>query len=78
MFVSCLQNFIENVGDYITDICYLACTHHVKLEPTFVNAALSVEIMEGLASALYKEMTVQEIALPLIVKAEIMHRLGMR
>lgn len=37
-----------------------------------VNAALAVEIMEGLAAALYPEMKVQQIALPLVVKAEMM------
>jgi len=52
--------------------------HHVKLESTFVNAALAVEIMEGLASALYPGMSVQHVALPLVFKAEVMHRLGMR
>lgn len=26
------KNFLESVGDYITDICYLACKHKVKLE----------------------------------------------
>jgi aarF domain-containing kinase len=72
------QNFIEKVGDYITDICYLACIHHVKLESTFVNAALAVEIMEGLASALYPDMSVQSVALPLVFKAEVMHRLGLK
>lgn len=71
-----LQNFIEKVGDYITDICYLACNHHVKLESAFINAALAVEIMEGIASALYPDMRVQGVALPLIVKAEMMHRMG--
>jgi aarF domain-containing kinase len=71
-----IQNFIEKVGDYITDICYLACTHRVKLEGAFVNASLAVEIMEGIAGALYPDMRVQQIALPLIVKAEFMHRLG--
>ncbi|VEU40583.1 unnamed protein product [Pseudo-nitzschia multistriata] len=30
------QNFIENVGDYITDICSLACIHRVKLEGAFL------------------------------------------
>ena len=72
------QNFIEKVGDYISDICYLACRHHVKLESTFVNAALAVEIMEGLASALHPNIRVQSTALPLVVKAEVMHRLGIR
>jgi len=76
-FALSTQNFIEKVGDYITDICYLACVHHVKLESTFVNAALAVEIMEGLASALYPDMRVQSVALPLVFKAEMMHRLGM-
>jgi aarF domain-containing kinase len=70
------QNFIEKVGDYIADICYMACRHRVKLEPSFVNSALAVEIMEGLASALCPDMRVQPVALPIIVKAEMMHRLG--
>mmetsp|Transcript_2162 Transcript_2162/g.4678 ORF Transcript_2162/g.4678 Transcript_2162/m.4678 type:complete len:572 (+) Transcript_2162:248-1963(+) len=70
------QNFIENVGDYITDICSLACIHRVKLEGAFVNAALAVEIMEGLASALHPDLRVQQVALPLVIKAEMMHRLG--
>jgi len=70
------QNFIENVGDYITDICSLACIHRVKLEGAFVNAALAVEIMEGLASALHPDLKVQQVALPLVLKAEMMHRLG--
>jgi len=70
------QNFIENVGDYITDICSLACIHRVKLEGAFVNAALAVEIMEGLASALYPDLRVQQVALPLVMKAELMHRFG--
>jgi aarF domain-containing kinase len=65
-------NFIENVGDYITDICSLACIHRVKLEGAFVNAALAVEIMEGLASALHPDLKVQSVALPLVVKAEMM------
>lgn len=85
MFISAVEhicvmdadlNFIENVGDYITDICSMACLHRVKLEGAFVNAALAVEIMEGLATALNPNLLVQQVALPLVVKAEMMHRLG--
>jgi aarF domain-containing kinase len=70
------QNFVENVGDYITDICYLACRHKVKLEASFINAALAVEIMEGIASALYSDIRVVPTALPLVMKAELMHNLN--
>ena len=63
------QNFLESVGDYITDICYLACKHKVKLEAAFINAALACEIMEGLASSLYPDMKVQSVALPMVLKA---------
>ncbi|KAL3903893.1 MAG: hypothetical protein SGILL_010273, partial [Bacillariaceae sp.] len=66
------QNFIECVGDYIADICSMACKHRVKLEGAFVNASLAVEIMEGLASALYPDLKVQQVALPLVMKAEMM------
>jgi len=68
------QNFLESVGDYLSDICYLACLHKVKLEASFINAALACEIMEGLASSLYPDMAVQKIALPMVAKAELMHR----
>ena len=67
--------FLENVGDYITDICYLACQRKVKLEASFINAALSVEIMEGIATALYSDIEVGRIALPIVMQAELMHRL---
>lgn len=69
------NNFLESVGDYITDICYMACKHKVKLEAAFINAALACEIMEGLASSLYPTMAVQQVALPMVVKAEVMHNL---
>ena len=55
----------------------MACVHRVKLESAFVNAALAVEIMEGIAAQLYPDMRVQQVALPLVVKAEMMHRLGL-
>ena len=76
LFLNCVQqNFLESVGDYITDICYLACKHKVKLEAAFINAALACEIMEGLASSLYPDMQVQTVALPMVLKAEMMHGL---
>jgi len=67
------NNFMENVGDYLAEICYLACKHKVKLEASFINAALACEIMEGIASSLYPDMLVQSIALPMVLKAEAMH-----
>lgn len=69
------NNFLEKVGDYITDICYLACQRKVKLEASFINAALAVEIMEGIATALYPHIKVTKVAMPLVVQAELMHRL---
>lgn len=69
------NNFIEKVGDYITDICYLACRRKVKLEPAFINAALAVEIMEGIATALDPTLIVTTTAMPMVVQAELMHRL---
>jgi len=70
-----VSNFLENVGDYLADICYLACKHKVKLEASFINAALACEIMEGIAVSLYPDMKVQGIALPMVFKAELMHGL---
>lgn len=69
------NNFLEKVGDYLTDICFLACRHTVKLEASFINAALACEIMEGLASSLHPDMQVQKVALPMVIQAEMMHGL---
>jgi len=69
------NNFVEKVGDYITDICYLACRRKVKLEASFISAALAVEIMEGIATALDPNLIVTKTALPMILQAEVMHRL---
>ena len=66
---------MESVGDYLTDICYLACKHKVKLEASFINAALACEIMEGVACKLYPDMSVQKFALPVVFRAEVMHGL---
>ena len=48
----------------------------MKLEASFINAALACEIMEGIASKLYPTLKVQKIALPLVFKAEAMHRVN--
>mmetsp|Transcript_98 Transcript_98/g.128 ORF Transcript_98/g.128 Transcript_98/m.128 type:complete len:580 (-) Transcript_98:98-1837(-) len=69
------NNFLESVGDYLADICYLACKHKVKLEASFINAALACEIMEGIASSLCPTLEVQSVAFPMVVKAELMHGL---
>ena len=69
------NNFLEKIGDYIADICFMACRRKVKLEACFINAALSVEIMEGIATAMYPAMKVTTVALPLVLQAEMMHRL---
>ena len=68
-------NFVEHVGDKITDICYLACRHKVKLEPAFIGAALAVEIIEGIAKSLYHDIHVASPALRFIFQAELMHNM---
>lgn len=69
------NHFLEKIGDYLADICFLACKHKVKLESAFINAALACEIMEGIATSLYPTMQVQHIALPMVFRAEVMHGL---
>ncbi|KAL7581689.1 hypothetical protein ACA910_022233 [Epithemia clementina (nom. ined.)] len=66
-------NFVEHVGDRITDICYMACRYQVKLEPAFIGAALAVEIIEGIAKELYPDVEVATPALRFIFQAEVMH-----
>ncbi|GKY99144.1 hypothetical protein MPSEU_000869900 [Mayamaea pseudoterrestris] len=69
------HNFIECIGDYVADICMLACQKRVKLEASFINMALGIEIMEGIATKLNPDIQVAKVALPMVLQAEVMHRL---
>lgn len=69
------EHFMQKMGDYLAEICCLACKHKVKLEPSFLTTALACEIVEGIATSLSPAMEVQNIVLPMVVKAEVMHGL---
>lgn len=67
--------FMEKLGTYITYICDAAATHHVMMNQAFVSAALAIKIQEGLALALDPDVSIVDVANPIILQCELKRRL---
>eukprot|EP00968_Pinguiococcus_pyrenoidosus_P002398 scaffold133_cov257-Pinguiococcus_pyrenoidosus.AAC.20 len=59
------QIFFDHAGEYVTQICALACKHHVKLDPVFITSALAMKLIEGTAMELDPKVSLVEIGLPM-------------
>ena len=46
----------ENLGEYVSDICTLACDHRVKIESKYLAVATALKVMEGINIALDPDM----------------------
>jgi predicted unusual protein kinase regulating ubiquinone biosynthesis (AarF/ABC1/UbiB family) len=62
--------FMEHLGTYISYICDAASTHHVMMNPSFVTAALAVDIQEGIALAMDPNCSIPDVAIPIIIESE--------
>jgi hypothetical protein len=47
------QEWFENLGEYVGDICSLACDHRVKIEAKYLAVATALKVMEGINILLY-------------------------
>ena len=65
------KNFFEHAGDYVTDICALACRHHVKLDSIFITTALTLKLIEGTAIQLDPTVSLIEMGLPMAVSNKV-------
>ena len=65
------QNFFEHAGEYVTDICALACRHHVKLDSIFITTALTLKLIEGTALQLDPTVSLIEMGLPMAVSNKV-------
>jgi aarF domain-containing kinase len=68
--------FMQKLGEYISYICQAAATHHVKLNPSFISAALAVKVEEGIALALDPAVEIWRVATPIITESEMRRRMG--
>jgi aarF domain-containing kinase len=68
--------FMQKLGEYISYICQAAATHHVKLNPSFISAALAVKVEEGIALALDPAVEIWKVATPIIIESETRRRIG--
>lgn len=67
------QAFFDHVGDYATRIFKSAATNHVSLPPYFVSTSIAIRVMEGVASALDKDVKIGDIAVPWVLTARYHH-----
>jgi aarF domain-containing kinase len=67
--------FMEHLGIYISYICNAAAQHHVMVNQTFISAALSVKVEEGIALALDPSIEIWRVAIPIILEGERRHGL---
>jgi aarF domain-containing kinase len=70
--------FMQKLGEYISYICQAAATHHVKLNPCFISAALAVKVEEGIALALDPAVEIWRVATPIVIESEARRRIGKR
>jgi predicted unusual protein kinase regulating ubiquinone biosynthesis (AarF/ABC1/UbiB family) len=68
--------FMQKLGEYISYICQAAATHHVKLNPSFISAALAVKVEEGIALALDPAVEIWKVATPIIIESETRRRIS--
>ena len=63
------EDFVH-FGQYCSDICSLACTHKVHVEPVFLAVALSLKVAEGMITVMDPEFKVNRAAIPVCIKAQ--------
>jgi aarF domain-containing kinase len=71
------EQYFENVGKYVMEICELSCKYRVKLVHEYLNVAMAVKVCEGISLALDPKLELTRIAIPTILKAQAKHYLGL-
>jgi aarF domain-containing kinase len=61
---------MEHLGVYISYICECAAKHHVMLNQSFISAALTVKVQEGIALSLDPSVAIWKTAVPIILEGE--------
>jgi aarF domain-containing kinase len=68
--------FFDHFGAYVNQICDLARDFQVKLDPDYFHVAMVMKVAEGMALSLNKEMDMITTCIPIVVKAQAFHKLG--
>jgi len=70
------EHYFENIGKYLSQICELARTHVVRLDPGYFKIAMALKVAEGIALALDPQIELVQKCIPIVVKAQAMQKLG--
>lgn len=67
------KEFFEAFSSYFKEVCGLACDHRVRLESSFIAAAMALKVLEGIALQLDSDIDVCGHAIPILFKASWKH-----
>lgn len=60
----------SSFGTYLMQVCGLACTHRVKVDPKYLSVAMALKTLEGTSTSLDPELTIVGEAIPVVLKAQ--------
>ncbi|KAJ8613992.1 hypothetical protein CTAYLR_005638 [Chrysophaeum taylorii] len=63
------EAFFDHVGDYAARIFQSAADNKLRLDGFFVSTAIAIRVMEGVATALDKDVKIGRLAVPWVVSA---------
>jgi len=69
--------FFDKFGSYVAEVCGMACTHQVKLNEQLVTMAMAIKVLEGLVVGLNPKVEMCHAAIPILLKAQLRHSMGM-
>ena len=63
-------NYLEHIGDYVTELCTLSCKYRVKIVPDYMAIALALKVSEGVSIALDPTVEMGTVAVPVIMQKQ--------
>lgn len=68
--------FFENFNKYVNQICDLARTYSIKLDPSYFQVAMALKIIEGNVLSLNRDIDIISKCVPIVMKTQAMRALG--
>eukprot|EP00658_Telonema_sp_P-2_P033499 TRINITY_DN24578_c0_g2_i3.p1 TRINITY_DN24578_c0_g2~~TRINITY_DN24578_c0_g2_i3.p1 ORF type:complete len:167 (+),score=60.53 TRINITY_DN24578_c0_g2_i3:134-634(+) len=63
----------SSFGTYLLQVCGLACTHRVKVDPKYLSVAMALKTLEGTSMALDPSSSIVGDAIPVVMKAQALY-----
>lgn len=70
------QDFFSHMGEYVSQLCQLACHHRVKIEHKFLSMCLAVKLTEGMVLELDPAIDIISSGIPILASASLKYATG--